>query len=88
MTQRPPRLGPSPRPSGGRRYPREHRTRAAQQTTNVGRCQNPNCPYPDAGTKNNPLTLDHPHPRARGGTHNQPNPQVLCRRCNTAKGDR
>lgn len=87
MTRRPPRLGPGPRPSGGARYPRLHRNLAAQQIAEVGRCENPNgCPHHDAGTTKNPLTRDHPHPRARGGSHDQPDALVLCRRCNTAKG--
>ena len=34
------------------------------------------------------LTLDHIIPLARGGTNDQSNAQVLCRKCNSIKGSR
>jgi len=38
------------------------------------------------GTMSNPLTTDHIIPKAQGGTDKLSNLQVLCRRCNSAKG--
>lgn len=34
------------------------------------------------------LTVDHIHPRSKGGTNNLDNLQTLCARCNSAKGNR
>lgn len=88
MPRRPPRAG-QPRPSGGRRYPRTHRTNAATKIAAIGHCQWPTgCQFDDAGTPTNPLTLDHPIPRSRGGDHGQPDELVLCRRHNSMKGNR
>ena len=33
-------------------------------------------------------SIDHIHPRSKGGTHEWTNVVACCRRCNTAKGDR
>lgn len=85
MPRRPPRLA-TPRPSGGTRYPTAHRQARTQAIARAQRCENPNgCPHPDQGKTTNPLTLDHPHPRSRGGRETTPTDPVLCRRCNTTK---
>ena len=34
------------------------------------------------------LTVDHIRPRSRGGTNDRSNLQVLCRSCNSSKGNR
>lgn len=39
------------------------------------------------GLPNNPLTVDHIIPLARGGPDTYENKQVLCRKCNLLKGD-
>ncbi|MGR6999924.1 HNH endonuclease signature motif containing protein [Yinghuangia aomiensis] len=41
-----------------------------------------------SGSKTNPLTGDHIRPLSAGGTSTLDNIQVLCRRCNSAKGAR
>jgi 5-methylcytosine-specific restriction endonuclease McrA len=46
------------------------------------RCTNPYC------NKVERLTIDHVVPLSQGGTDNIHNLQLLCRACNTAKGDR
>lgn len=50
-------------------------------------CHNPQCMH-EVGTPPNPLTVDHVVPLARGGTNDLANLQVLCKRCNSAKGAR
>jgi 5-methylcytosine-specific restriction enzyme A len=42
----------------------------------------------DQGSPSNPLTIDHRWPKARGGTDELDNLQVLCHRCNSGKKDR
>jgi 5-methylcytosine-specific restriction endonuclease McrA len=47
----------------------------------------PRCETPDCRATGD-LTVDHIIPVSRGGTHAWHNLQVLCRRCNSAKGAR
>ena len=49
-------------------------------------CHSTPCPHPDAGTDANPLTADHTNPASLGGAAGRL--VVLCRRCNSAKGNR
>ena len=49
-------------------------------------CHSTPCPYPDAGTRANPLTADHINPIANGGADGPLT--VLCLRCNSGKRDR
>jgi hypothetical protein len=63
------------RPSTSQRgYGSSWQRYARERIAEVGYCQAQPCPYPDAGTQRNPLTVDH----ATLGL-------VLCRRCNSAK---
>lgn len=45
-------------------------------------CMNPRCPTPDS-----PLTIDHVIPLTKGGSHGLDNFQLLCKSCNSAKGN-
>lgn len=47
------------------------------------RCMNPECRTSDA-----PLTIDHVVPISKGGMNTMDNVQILCARCNEAKGNR
>lgn len=49
---------------------------------------NRRCALCGASEKERPLHVDHILPRSRGGTNERTNLQVLCARCNTAKGNR
>jgi len=40
------------------------------------------------GTTEEPFHIDHIIPRSKGGTSDMDNLQVLCKRCNLAKGSR
>jgi len=50
-------------------------------TRKVGFCEN----CGDAPTPENPLTLDHVTPKSLGGSNDDENLAVLCRRCNSKK---
>lgn len=65
-------------------YNRQHSKRAKATIAAEPWCHTqPRCPYPDAGSKANPLTGDHTDP------DNPASPLVpLCRRCNSARANR
>ena len=63
-------------------YKRERRELIAAESW----CHNPECPYPDAGTSANPLTVEHLIPLIRGGIDGPKT--VLCKRCNSGRRDR
>lgn len=47
------------------------------------KCMNPECKTPESK-----LTIDHVKPVSKGGTNTMDNVQILCARCNEAKGNR
>ncbi len=63
-----------------RGYGSDWQARSRHITRLVGRCEACGAEH----TATNPLTLDHVIAKARGGTDDLV--QVLCRRCNSAKG--
>lgn len=48
----------------------------------------PHCRYCRQSVTAATSSLDHIIPRSRGGTNSQDNLVLVCRRCNTLKGDR
>ena len=78
---------------------REHRIRANGIGENIGlaelarkskwRCVkcNVKCVKPEGYNLDNEATIDHIIPLSKNGLHAWSNVQLLCRRCNTAKGD-
>jgi hypothetical protein len=73
-----------------RGYDREHQQRTADAIAAEPWCHTqPCCPFPDAGTRANPLTGDHPLTLAQcGGDVEAWKAQKrvpLCRRCNSSK---
>ena len=44
--------------------------------------------YPHHGIQFRNMTIDHIHPRSKGGTDAPENLQLLCGACNSMKGDR
>ncbi len=70
-----------------RRYVRRpHRQRVAFNRKNVFRRDDHTCQY--CGVRSHDLTLDHVHPRSRGGPTSWENVVACCRRCNATKRDR
>jgi 5-methylcytosine-specific restriction endonuclease McrA len=70
-----------------RRYVRRpHRQRVAFNRKNVFRRDDHTCQY--CGVRSHDLTLDHVHPRSRGGPTSWTNVVACCRRCNATKRDR
>ena len=51
-------------------------------------CQMPGCKTPTVFPNSNPRTLDHIHPRAKGGTDDVSNLCIMHQKCNNMKGDR
>lgn len=65
---------------------RPHHQRVAFNRKNVFRRDDNTCQY--CGTRSGDLTLDHVHPRSRGGDTSWENVVACCRKCNAKKRDR
>jgi hypothetical protein len=66
-----------------RGYGHTHRQRKAEAIAAEPWCHATPCPYPDAGSPANPLSLEHLDPTDRFGPVT-----VLCHRCNSARRGR
>jgi 5-methylcytosine-specific restriction endonuclease McrA len=65
---------------------RPHHQRVAFNRKNVFRRDDNTCQY--CGLRSGDLTLDHVHPRSRGGDTSWENVVACCRKCNAKKRDR
>ena len=65
---------------------RPHHQRVAFNRKNVFRRDDNTCQY--CGLRSGDLTLDHVHPRSRGGDTSWENEVACCRKCNAKKRDR
>ncbi len=65
---------------------RPHHQRVAFNRKNVFRRDDNTCQY--CGVRSGDLTLDHVHPRSRGGDTSWENVVACCRKCNAKKRDR